>query len=294
MKQQKPHFSLLMANCDKGNYIRESIESVINQTYSHWELLIIDDCSQDNSREIIADYLADPRIRYWNNSTNQGYAKNLIALIDSSQADIVGIIDSDDALDKEAVVTMLDVYNRYPNIGFAYSQFQICDEHLHPLSPGFCQSTPDGKSNLHFHHMNHFKTFRKSVYFKTSGYDSRIFAEDIDLWFKLEEVSEGLFVDKVLYNYRTLPDSQSHEPKKKLLCGMTAKYAKYLAYERRRNGKCIVPNISPIKMVWEMGKGLYLAIRLKDGYYISAFCRKLGYFISASSLWLLGLYKNKT
>ncbi len=293
MNLDKPQLSLLMANFNNGRYIRDAIDSVVHQTSSHWELLIIDDCSQDNSREIIADYLLDPRIRFWSNAAKQGHVKNLIAVMEQSQADIVGIIDSDDTLDREAVATMLDVYKKHPDIGFAYSQYQICDAQLHPLSLGFCKSTPAGKSNLHFHHMNHFKTFRKSAYFKTSGYDSRMFAEDIDLWFKLEEVSEGLFVDRVLYNYRMLPNSLSHDPKTKLLCGLTAKHAKQLAYERRRHGNCVAPNVSPILMAREMGKGLCLAFLLKDANNINYFGRKLAYFITVSGLWVLGLYKNR-
>lgn len=268
-----------MANYNNGPYLDEAIKSVLAQSSPDWELLIIDDCSKDDSRAIIAKYLTDERIRYLPNLHNQGYPKNLIKMVKESRADLIGIIDSDDVLDKEAVASMLASYHTHPEVGFAYSQYQICDAELKPLALGFCQATPAGKSNLHFHHMNHFKTFRKAAYDQTSGYDENIFAEDIDLWFKLEEVSQGLFVDQVLYYFRTLPSSQSHAPRKKMLCGMTTKYAKYLAYERRLKSATLAPNVGIAKMIFEMSKGLYLALKLGDWSFIKFFSHKLLYFI---------------
>ena len=282
-----------MANYNNGKYLSEAIQSVLDQTSADWELLIVDDCSKDDSRDVIANYLADERIRYLPNEVNQGYTKSLIKMIAAARADLIGIIDSDDVLDKEAVAVMIETYQNHPEIGFAYSQFQVCDEKLQPLALGFCRALLPGQSNLHAQSMNHFKTFRKSVYAQTAGYDVRIFAEDIDLFFKLEEISRGLFVDKVLYYFRTLPNSQSHAPRKKLLCGMTAKLAKYNAYKRRLSGQTLAPNVSPPKMVWEMGKGLYLAIRLKDGKFILFFSSHLAEMTLRIVPWLFDRTDNK-
>jgi len=250
-----------MANYNNGLYLDEAIQSVLKQTFVDWELLIVDDRSNDNSVGIIKKYLQDSRIRLFRNVKNAGYTNNLIKMVGEANAEIVGIIDSDDVLDELAVEVMCDVYDRNKNIGFAWSQFLVCDEKMNHLQVGFCAATSSGKSNLHFHHMNHFKTFRKSAYFLTSGYDNEIiYAEDIDLWLKLEEVSCGLFVDKCLYYYRMLPNSQSHG-KKKNISGLFAKVAKYNAYARRLNDPSVLaPNVSLCKILWELSKGLYLSI----------------------------------
>ena len=50
-----------------ANYIEESIQSVLNQTYTNWELIIVDDCSTDNTDEIISKFLEDKRIHYFKN-----------------------------------------------------------------------------------------------------------------------------------------------------------------------------------------------------------------------------------
>ena len=56
-------FSLLMTNYNNEKYIEEAINSVISQTYSNWELIIVDDCSTDNSIQIITPYLRNKKIK---------------------------------------------------------------------------------------------------------------------------------------------------------------------------------------------------------------------------------------
>ena len=58
--------SIIMPSWNTGRFIAESIQSVINQTYQNWELLIVDDCSTDNTDEVVAGF-ADQRIRYFKN-----------------------------------------------------------------------------------------------------------------------------------------------------------------------------------------------------------------------------------
>ena len=59
--------SIIMPSYNTAKYIGESIDSVLAQTYSDWELIIVDDCSTDNTDEVISKYLSDPRIRYLKN-----------------------------------------------------------------------------------------------------------------------------------------------------------------------------------------------------------------------------------
>ena len=66
--------SIIMPSWNTGKYIAESIQCVIDQTYSNWELLIVDDCSTDNTDEIVAPFLQDRRIKYYKNEKNSGAA----------------------------------------------------------------------------------------------------------------------------------------------------------------------------------------------------------------------------
>lgn len=65
--------SIIMPSWNTERFIAESIQSVINQTYTNWELLIVDDCSTDNTDEIVASF-HDERIKYYHNEKNSGAA----------------------------------------------------------------------------------------------------------------------------------------------------------------------------------------------------------------------------
>ena len=69
--------SIIMPSYNTGEYISESIESVLNQTYSNWKLLIVDDCSRDNTESVVKKY-SDERIEFYKNDKNMGaaYSRN--------------------------------------------------------------------------------------------------------------------------------------------------------------------------------------------------------------------------
>lgn len=66
--------SIIMPSYNTGRFIKETIESVLDQSYPAWELIIVDDCSTDNTDEVVNQYLVDERIRYIKNDTNSGAA----------------------------------------------------------------------------------------------------------------------------------------------------------------------------------------------------------------------------
>ena len=66
--------SVIMPSYNTAKYISESIQSVIDQTYTDWELLIVDDCSSDNTDKIVEPFLADNRVKYFHNGMNSGAA----------------------------------------------------------------------------------------------------------------------------------------------------------------------------------------------------------------------------
>lgn len=243
----KPDFSILMANYNKANYIKTAIQSVINQTYKKWELIICDDGSTDTSLEKILPYLNDNRIRLLKGDKNIGCIKTQIKLINQAKADIVGILDSDDTLDYNALKIILQAYQN-TNYGFIYSQFIYCDENLKPIRKGFCQAIPSGKSSLNYDYVSHFKTFKKKCYFKTSGYNEKLlYAEDKDIILKMEEVTKLLFIDKYLYKYRIIPDSQGHNPKRKLIGELNYLIAKYQAHKRRKH--LTIPRLTKLEVL---------------------------------------------
>jgi glycosyltransferase involved in cell wall biosynthesis len=203
--------SVLMANYNNARYISEAIESVLKQTSKSWELIICDDSSTDSSIEIITPYRQHAYVRLLQNPRNQGYTRSLMNLIEAATNDIVAILDSDDALALHAIERLIEAYDSHPEAGFVYSKFAYCDKKLRVTKAGYSRAFPPEKTNLHCNRISHIKTFRKSFYEQTQGYDETIlYAEDKDLTYKMEEVCPVLFVDDIFYYYRVLAHSQSH------------------------------------------------------------------------------------
>lgn len=273
----KPLISILMANFNKEKYLTDAITSVINQSDSRWELVIVDDCSTDKSMKVIKKISKDDnRIRIYKNPKNRGTAYTQDRLIKLASADIVGILDSDDALTKDAVKVILSAYKLHRECGFIYSQFAYANETLEVYKIGECAAIPKGESNLTSDCVSHFKTFRKALYKRIEGYRADLSpAEDMDIVLKLEEVTKFHFVDEILYLYRMLTSSYSHgniRADKGRLGYLTAVGE---ASQRRMGTKII--GIPRSQLINKLVEGLILSIKLGD-------YNRLKYFIKI--LWL--------
>ena len=88
--------SIIMPSYNTSEYISESIESVVKQTYSNWELIIVDDCSTDNTDAVVGEYLDDSRIRYLKNEKNSGAAFSRNRALREAKGRWIAFLDSDD------------------------------------------------------------------------------------------------------------------------------------------------------------------------------------------------------
>mgnify|MGYP000992356364 FL=1 len=92
---KKPLVSIMMPAYNAGKYIRRAIQSVLVQTYENWELIIVDDCSTDNTYEIVANY-KDPRIRILRHEQNMGVGPSRNDALSASRGQWVTVLDADD------------------------------------------------------------------------------------------------------------------------------------------------------------------------------------------------------
>jgi glycosyltransferase involved in cell wall biosynthesis len=204
--------TILCASYNASRYLRTSFESVLAQTSDRWRLLVVDDGSTDDSERVYAEYRTHPKVRIEKNPANLGVVRTQRRLVELAETDIVGVLDADDALEPACIARVLDAYDQNPRAGFVYTNFWYCDAELKRERLGFCRAIPPGKSSLDRDCVSHFKSFRKSAYAKTDGYDpSHPQAEDKDLVHKLEEVTELVFVDEPLYDYRVHASSLAHK-----------------------------------------------------------------------------------
>lgn len=88
--------SIIMPSYNTANYIAASIQSVLDQTYPNWELLLVDDCSTDDTDAVVAPFLSDARIRYLKNDRNSGAAISRNRALREAKGRWIAFLDSDD------------------------------------------------------------------------------------------------------------------------------------------------------------------------------------------------------
>lgn len=226
----------LIANYNNGKYIEDCLNSLLEQTNPNWLAIIVDDSSTDNSIEKIQPFLSS-KIQLFKNEQNIGYILTLCKLIKQASTDIIGILDSDDALYPAATEEVLKAYTENTEAGFVYTDLTFFDEHLQtPININSAHSTAIIKngSTLWGGFVAALRTFRVSIYRKTKGLDTRIlYAEDRDLIYKMEEVTSLVFVNQCLYKYRKVPNSHTNSLKKRQIGIDTHRLAYKNALARR-------------------------------------------------------------
>lgn len=121
---EQPKVSVLVSNYNYGEYLPQAIESVLAQTYQNFELIICDDGSTDNSKEIIADYCQrDPRI-FLIAKENGGQASGFNAAFAASTGELICFFDSDDIFRPAKVACMVEAHRQAPQAGFGVHRVQ--------------------------------------------------------------------------------------------------------------------------------------------------------------------------
>lgn len=130
---ENPLVSVLIANYNYGRYIGEAIESVLNQTYQNFEIVICDDGSTDNSLEVIRGYAErDSRVKYVAKE-NGGVASALNAAFSIAKGCIICFLDADDLYFPEKLEVVVQRFKEDANSGFLVHPVQQIDVNKHPL-----------------------------------------------------------------------------------------------------------------------------------------------------------------
>lgn len=119
---KKDLVSVVMSAYNSQKFISDSISSILNQTYDHWELIIINDASLDNTLEIINQFSEkDPRIKIIDNKKNLGLTTSLNVGIRNSNGEFIARLDSDDIAEPSRLEKELDYLHAYPDVGLVGS-----------------------------------------------------------------------------------------------------------------------------------------------------------------------------
>jgi glycosyltransferase involved in cell wall biosynthesis len=201
-----PLFSILIANYNNGTFFEICYNSILAQTYINWEVIIVDDCSTDDSENIIRKLInEDGRFKLFTNERNNGcgFTKNRCAELASGA--ICGFVDPDDTITPDALQIMAEAHISNQGAALIHSSFNFCDEELKPIlhyDTASSVQVTNRFTNLEGR-VNHFATYKNSFYQKTDGINPKLLrAVDQDLYLKLSEIGDFVFINKPLYNYR--------------------------------------------------------------------------------------------
>lgn len=211
-------FSILVAYYNNYNYFTECYDSILKQTYQEYEIVLVDDCSTDDSYQKIIELTKDnPKVKIFRNEENSGVGLTKKRCIDLASGEICGFVDPDDTLTENALQIIIENYSE--NNIVVYSQFYECDAKLNPIKL-FPHSRAIKNGNKLFFNVffeaTHFFTFKREAYYKTSGINDKLTsAVDQDLYLKLYEIGNFKFVKAPLYYYRIHEKGVSQESSKK-------------------------------------------------------------------------------
>ena len=204
--KNKKIFSVLIANYNNAEFLDDAIESVINQTYKTWEIIIVDDSSTDNSFDVLEKFKKTTNITIYSNDINRGCGFTKNKCIQLAKGEIIGFLDPDDVLELNALEVMVKMHEEMPNVSLISSKYKRINQDGSFFKFGtHGEQIPSNKSLLSFNNgaVTHFASFKRKFYNDHSQIDIELrSAVDLDLYLRLEETGELHFINEYLYNYR--------------------------------------------------------------------------------------------
>jgi glycosyltransferase involved in cell wall biosynthesis len=232
-----PKISVLMPVFNAEPYLNKAVESILKQTFTDFEFIIVNDGSTDNSLLILQKYAQqDCRIRLINRG-NRGLVNTLNEGVDLAVTPYLARMDADDISYPDRLFKQLRFLNEHPNCAVIGSRTQLVDAEGDPLCLFSLKTTHleidlahlQGKGGAITHPA---AMFRISEFKSVGGYHAEfIHAEDIDLWLRMGEVGELCNLPDILLDYRQHLSSVGHKYRIQQIAS-TNKAIK-AAYERR-------------------------------------------------------------
>jgi len=168
------HCSIVMPAYNTEQYIGEAIQSIVDQDYKHWDLMVVDDGSDDHTFDVATRFCTDSRISVIRSKKNLGAAGATKLGIDLVSGPLVTVVDSDDRIFSKSLSVVTPYFRAEPKLGFAWSNFIMSNGRVgwtRPLPSGVCLLDAMLKHNWWF--ASHQRFFRKSFYLRSPQFNSK-------------------------------------------------------------------------------------------------------------------------
>jgi glycosyltransferase involved in cell wall biosynthesis len=206
MNSNKALVSIVMCVYNGADFLGEQLESILSQTYSNFELLILNDRSTDSSKDIIQQYMQkDSRIKYFENDVNLGFNKNFEKGFSLCSGDLIAVSDQDDIWIKEKIEELL---NELGENLLIYSNSALIDESGHSLNKTLDYDVshvdnPTFKSFLDGNFITgHTCLFKKTLLAHALPFPDNVYSYDWWLGFTASYTGRVKYLHKILTLYR--------------------------------------------------------------------------------------------
>lgn len=195
-------------------YLKRAVDSILQQTFTNFELLLINDGSKDGSKDIIAQYAKQDSRVVAINQENMGLVETLRKGIDLAKGVYIARMDADDISTPRRLEIQNDMLDKNPKLVLASSCFESINEYDEFERINIAPSHSDDlKRTLRLYNpiAHGATTFRKDAYLKTDGYSNSVGpVEDYHLWCQLAEVGDIACSEKALFRWRMNPEGITH------------------------------------------------------------------------------------
>lgn len=197
-----PRLTVLMPTYNVAPWVEEAIQSVLNQTYRDFELLVVDDASTDDTLDLVRA-IDDPRIRIASFPNNVGLSENLNRGLDIIDTELVARMDGDDIAEPDWLETGIRVLDSHPEVGVCSFGFQFFGTKTSLVR--FPEHHEDSKAQMLFGCTVIVPVFRRAVMVDNHlRYSTEAFpAEDYMMWADAYRVTQVYNVQRTLFHYRT-------------------------------------------------------------------------------------------
>ena len=206
--------SIIIPNYNHAQYVADAINSVLNQTYHDYEIILVDDGSTDNSRDVIDAYGDKVRAIY---QDNQGLSAARNTGIRAALGAYIGVLDADDMYEPEFIGTLVTLLERQPDAGAVYCGYRFVDHLNAPLPQVEARAVEPAKLYQALVDGNFLVPesmfVRKACYDRVGVFDTSLRAlEDLDMWLRITSQFTVMCTTQVLTRHRMLPGSMSSDP----------------------------------------------------------------------------------
>ncbi len=199
---KKPLVSIVTPSYNQGQFLEDTIRSVLEQDYENIEYIVIDGGSSDNSLEIIKKY--SKQIAYYVSESDNGQTEAINKGFAKANGQILAWLNSDDTLEPGAIKEAVEFLQTHPEIGMVYGDANYIDEFGNDIGRFPAAQTDYKRLRQGYVHIPQQASFWRAELFEQVGpLDENIyFAMDYDLWVRLAKISELKYHPRTWANFR--------------------------------------------------------------------------------------------